>query len=201
MSYKIWFTLLIFTVCFSCQSDQKSESAGIIEEVKNLNSNEAKQAYLEQVFSDDQAVRNGEGQEILIQFGQDSEEYRNHTQAQWDQDDLNLKKVEAYINIHGHPDRETLGETASITPWAVIHHSRDYHARDRNFETIYAAFLNDNIDDGALSFYLGRMYRMKFGERLKMESPFTIQDELKTLIEKLDLVQKAETVESKFNSL
>jgi hypothetical protein len=55
---------------------------------------------------------------------------------------------------------------------------------------VYEAYLNGDIDDGAISFYLGRMYQKRYGERLKMESPYKAEDEINQLIKYLDLEEK-----------
>ena len=55
---------------------------------------------------------------------------------------------------------------------------------------VYEAYLKGDIDDGAISFYLGRMYEMKNGERLRMESPYKSEDEINKLIEELNLEEK-----------
>jgi molybdopterin synthase catalytic subunit len=72
----------------------------------------------------------------------------------------------------------------------VIHHAQDYETRERNFEKVYEAYLKGDIDDGAISFYLGRMYEMKNGERLRMESPYRAEDEINQLIKELNLEKK-----------
>ncbi|HKK73912.1 MAG TPA: acyl-CoA synthetase [Saprospiraceae bacterium] len=52
-------------------------------------------------------------------------------------------------------------------------------AQVKHFPTIYQAYLSVDIEEGAMSFYLGRMHEMKFGERLEMESPFWPEEQIK----------------------
>ena len=83
----------------------------------------------------------------------------------------------------------------------VIHHSQRLDSRRRNFKIIYEAYLDDKIDDNDISFYLGRMYQMKFGERLRMRRPYKSQDEIDKLISELDLLQiKQEVINNKGKS-
>ncbi len=184
LTYGITLLLLM-----GCRTNNEQATASAIEQLNLVNLEDKKQ-YLEKIFEDDQKVRGSHGQEIMLKFGKDSEEHRNYVQIQIDQDALNLKKVEQYLAQYGHPKESELGEIATITPWAVIHHANSYEERERNFVHLYRAYLQGDLDDGAISMFLGRMYQMQFGERFEMESPFKSEDEINALIEKLDLVDK-----------
>jgi hypothetical protein len=105
------------------------------------------------------------------------------------QDILNLFKIEYYLEVHGYPKKE-MGEMATTAPWMVIHHAQSYETRERNFRIIHDAYLNGSIDIDALSFFLGRMYEMKFGERHRMENPYRMEDEVVQLMGKLNLTDK-----------
>ena len=178
---------------FACNSkvNQSSEQIKEIEnEIQQLKTANAKKIYLEKILEDDQAVRDSEkSAELMLKYGKDSEEYMEYVKTQWKQDEINLIKVEKYLEIYGYPGKE-LGDMATTTPWMVIHHAQGYETRERNFEKVYGAYLKGDIDDGAISFYLGRMYQMKNGERLRMESPFKAEDEINQLIKELNLEEK-----------
>jgi len=77
----------------------------------------------------------------------------------------------------------------------VIHHAQGIEARDRNFETLYGAYLDGHLDDGGFTFYLNRMYRMIKRENLEMESPFTSEEEINLLIEGLGLSERRAAVD------
>lgn len=102
------------------------------------------------------------------------------------QDAINLAKIEGYFNTYGYPKKE-MGEIATMVPWLVIHHAQGYEPRERNFEILYKAYLKGTIDVDAISFYLGRMHEIKFGNRHRMENPYKLEDEVNQLIEKLGL--------------
>ena len=181
--------LLLFFVAFiSCKESSVEENIvdDIRQEVRGLTSDDAKRNYLEKILEDDQRVRGSEGQQLALAYGADSEQHMNWVDTQIAMDDDNLHKIETYFDIHGYPSA-ALGADASTAPWIVIHHAQDYEARERNFATVYGAYQNGDIDDGAVSFYLGRMYRMKFGEGHTMENPYMPEDEIDFLIEALEL--------------
>lgn len=190
--------LLFIIVLLGCKESEKNEYAEFEEEIKALESDQSKKAYLEKVLEDDQKVRGTKGQEIMMKYGKDSKEEKDYIKAQWEMDDLNLFKVEKYMEIHGYPKKE-LGESATTAPWMVIHHSRHYDARERNFEKVYEGYLKGDIDDGAISFYLGRMYNMKNNKWIEIESPFKPEDEINLLIKELGLEDKKIKVQKLVN--
>ena len=135
-----------FGIVLSCApASENSSSLSIEEEVNQLQTDEEKTKYLEQILADDQRVRNHEGSELMLKYGQDSPEYMEYVRTLWKQDELNLKKIETFLAIHGYP-QEAWGHEATTAPWMVIHHAQGYDVRYRNFEQIYEAFLEGNIE-------------------------------------------------------
>ena len=185
--------ILIMTIAAACTQPTATPTHHVDSELKTLTTDPLKKQYLEQILVADQSVRGSEGQELMLQYGKNSTEYNDYIGRQLRQDSVNLEKVENYLSMYGYPDR-LLGDKATTTPWMIIHHSQGYETRSRNFKIIYEAYLDDKIDDGAISFYLGRMYQMKFGERLRMKSPYKSQDEIDKLISELGLVQMKQEV-------
>jgi hypothetical protein len=183
--------LVIVITLFSCQSNSKIEHSKFEIEISELKTIQNKRDYLEIIFKDDQKLRDGKGSEIMLKYGAYSQEYNDHIDLQIKQDEDNLNKIETYFKLHGHPKQSEVGEIAAITPWAVIHHAQGYESRERNFEILYGAYLNGDLDEGQVSMLLGRMYEMKNGARFRMMSPYNSKDEINQLIEKLNLnVQK-----------
>ena len=189
---KIILAIIIVSI-FSCKDDINKTvklTKQIEKEIQQLKEPTAQKMYLEKILEDDQKVRSSEkSAELVSNYGIDSHEYMEYVEAQWKQDEINLIKIEKYLEIHGYPSKQ-MGEMATTAPWMVIHHAQGYEVRERNFEIIYKAYLTGNVDENAISFYLGRMYEMKNGERLKMKSPYKISEEINQLIKCLDLEKK-----------
>ncbi len=186
-----WMVLLSISFLLGCGQDKDNNHYSSIEdEIISLKTAEDKITYLEKILKDDQKVRGSEGQELMLRYGKDSKEYMDYVRAQWKQDEINLFKVEKYLELHGYPKKE-FGKNATRAPWMVIHHAQGYDTRERNFEKVYRAYLYGDIDGDAMSFYLGRMYEMKNNRtRLQMENPYTAEEQINKLIEKLDLEQQ-----------
>lgn len=176
----------------SCGKDPGASAPNLTSEVDGLGTTEAKREYLEEIFESDQQLRLKMGDPKL------SEAEKDELWAQQNQTDLlNLQKIEKYLEVKGYPGRTEVGEIAALAPWTVIHHQKNYQTRNRYFKPLYKAWLEENIDDNALSFYLNRTYEIKFGERSKMPGPYDPEEEIDLLIQKLDLEdEKFEVMQS-----
>ena len=181
---------LILILMFGCNLKNNVKEPKLDVSTLKLETLEDKKNYLEKILEDDQKFRGSQDSEIMLKYGKDSDEFRKFIQKRSNQDSINLSKIEKYFEIYGYPNKNELGEIAAFTPWAVIHHANTYEERERNFQKLYEAYLNKNIDDASISRFLGRMYRIKNGELLRMEGPFKSEDEINQLINKLNLEEK-----------
>ena len=179
------YCLLMFSSCHDISDSKKDVSR----KVKALETLQSQTEFLEKIYDDDQRIRY-ERTKILQEFGYESLEYKESGEIMIKMDNENLVKIEAFLSIHGHPEKKKHGEKAAGTPWLVIHHSPGpggFEIRKRNFNFIYNAFISGDIDGGAFTFYLNRMYQLKFGSRLRLESPFKESFEIDTLINAMGL--------------
>lgn len=88
---------------------------------------------------------------------------------------------------YGHPEKSEVGEIAAVTPWVVIHHSKTYQDRERNFKYLFEAYNKGDKGEEAFIMYLGRMYEIRNHERFIMDAPFTNKSEIDQLIKELEL--------------
>lgn len=184
---------LVFII--ACKNNKAPSSPK--NETYQLETIEGKRTFLEQILKDDQLVRDGEkAANLVLRYGKDSKEDLAYAEAQWKQDAINLQKIEDYLKAFGYPQKAELGEDAAITPWLVIHHSTDIEVRNKYFEVLYKAYLTKDIDDTAISMYLGRTYQFTFREMFDIESPYLPEDEINQLIQKLGLEDKKMAIEN-----
>jgi len=165
-------------------NDLRSE---ISKEIAALSSNSQKQQYLEQIHKDDQKYRGKMRANILSTYGEDSDENEEFLRAFKLMDSLNLIKVEEYLDKFGHPKKDVVGEYATTTPWLVVHHAYDYEAREKHFKTIYAAYLNGEINEFLMHGFIGRMYKMKNGKDFKYLSRNSLRKEMDMMMTDLGL--------------
>jgi len=181
---------LLSLFLIGCKEEIKIDYATIEKEIEGVKTIDDKRNYLELIFKEDQKVRGSHGSEIMIKHGVNSKKYNEYVKKQIIQDAINLVKVEKYFEKFGHPISTEVGEIATVTPWTVIHHAQTYQERERNFEIFYKAYLNGNLDAGAISMFLGRMYEMKNRKRFQMKNPYKPEDKINELIKKLNLEKK-----------
>ena len=183
--------LLLFLGLLSIHSCQLpgsvSNSQNVAAEVAELQTTSRQKAFLEAIYDLDQQVRQEETA-ANQQHGYNSPEHQASLQRMMEVDDVNLAKIEAFLTIHGHPTTAKHGKKAAGTPWVVIHHAKGGVApRKRNFKYIYGAYQNGDIDGGAISFYLNRMYEKQYGHRIQWDRPFRDAEEIDTLMRALNL--------------
>jgi hypothetical protein len=114
---------LLFIV-LGCSQKSKGSNSDYEKEILSLKTDEQKANYLKRILEDDQGVRDGaKSADLMLRFGKDSPEFMEYVEAQWAQDEINLSKIEKYLEIHGYPKKE-MGEDAITAPWMVIHHTQ-----------------------------------------------------------------------------
>ena len=177
-------SFLLFS--FSCQTEKAPQNATLME-VASLTDKKSQRAFLEKIGTSDQAVREQETA-INQKFGYDSKEHKEAIQTMIDTDKSNLEKIEAYILKHGYPNKIDHGNKAFYAPWIVMHHApKESGTRRRNFKYLYDYYKKDQLEPDRLTFFLARMYNLEFGERIRWNGPFTVQQELDSMVNALGL--------------
>lgn len=150
--------------------------------------------YLEKIYKLDQNIRT-EGADLLQKTGEKSIEYKNNRDSMMKLDVINLAKIETYLAKYGYPSLKNHTEDAVLTPWLIIHHNPDKETSRKYFKTLYQAYKNGDLEGGAFTLYLGRFYSVVYNKRLDLESPYTEDFEVDTLVKVLDLVQLRDEVD------
>ncbi len=166
----IYILFSIFLIS-GCQNNKKINQ--LSDQIEALYSKKEHREFLLDIFKSDQGIRNKEKAS--------SEEFQQV-------DGRNLEKIDLYLDIHGHPKKSEVGEIAAITPWVVVHHEsspNSFEVRKKYFPVLYQAYLDGDIDDGNISFYLNRTYRIKNNSDFRMTNPYKPQDEIDSLLQVL----------------
>lgn len=170
----------------------------IAKEVAALIDKKAQRAFLEKIGESDQAVREQETA-INQKYGYDSKEHKQALQVMMDTDKSNLEKIEAYILKHGYPNKIDHGNKAFYAPWIVMHHApKESGTRRRNFKYLYEYYKKDMLEPDRLTFFLARMHNLEFGHRIRWNGPFTVQQELDSMINALNLRGIADEIDKNF---
>jgi len=193
----LYFIILISL--FACQNEKpyhplkktsrQQASQEIIDELKTLNSDSLKGAYLQEIYSIDQSLRR-EDSEYRQKYGYHPQAEKNRWKKINEADNLNLQKIEAYLEMYDYPHPLLIGKVKSQTPWLIIHHSSDIETREKNLHHLYNAYKNGRLSASYFATYLQRWHKMKFGKMIKMENPFTNEEEITTLMRALKINQE-----------
>ena len=178
------FCLILF---YACQAPEISLQEKVAQEIATLSYKKAQRAFLEEIAASDQLVRNEESA-INQKFGYQSKEHQQAVQTMVDTDKSNLVKIEAYLEKYGHPNKLDHGNKAFYAPWIVMHHApKASGTRRRNFKYLYDYYKKEELEQDRLTFFLGRMHQLEFGNRIRWNRSFTVQEEFDSLINVLDL--------------
>src|SRR5690554_4469016 len=110
--------VLFFTI--SC--NKETHSSIIQKEIKELSTINSRINYLEDIYDIDQMVRK-ELDSVIKTFGNDSKQFKTSFQKMKNTDNVNIQKIELYLEEYGHPKLELYGKKATMCPWLIIHHS------------------------------------------------------------------------------
>jgi len=171
----------------SCQEIDKKEEINVAKEIAELNSTSEQEIFLERIHKTDQNIRNGESSEILLKYGKNLKEMQKFYKKMDSVDQLNLKRIDLYLNKFLYPDKQRFSQNANIVPWLVIHHSSDIETRNKYFQILKKAYLNKNINSNQFELYLGRTYQMKTGKYPTQEGAYKSEDKINRLIKELRL--------------
>lgn len=138
-----------------------------------------KQNFLEDIYAQDQQVR-FEKSKAELNKKSDSISFQKALQNFYQVDVINRYKIRGYFEKYDYPNPDDFSEKAVNTPWLVIQHS-DLSYREQFYPEMRSAHDQGFIDTDQFSMYLGRTYEMQFGERFRMPSPFSPDEEIDSL--------------------
>lgn len=152
-----------------------------------LSSTSEKEAYLEEIYAQDQQARFS-NREAELNENSDSISFQKALQNIYLVDAINRYEIRAFLEKYDYPNPSDFSEKAVSTPWLVIQHS-DLSYREQFYPEMQSAYDQGFINVDKFSFYLKRTYEMKYGERFKMPSPFKPEEEIDSLIQLLGYIK------------
>jgi len=162
------------------------DEAALREEVEALGTDHVKIAFLRNILTEDQRVRNEEIEANQL-HGYNSKAHQQATHNVMDMDAANLKRVDIFTDVYGAPQINSVGRMQSEATWLVVHHAPGTDAHEKYYPILYKAWQNDQISGTNFTMYLNRWYERISGERHMMEGGYTDEEEVKELLELLNL--------------
>jgi len=176
--------LLLILILASCYKAEKNESVNVEAELQNLTD---KNEYLEYIYTIDQEIRGEKSSELLLEFGENSEEYKNFLFKMDSIDGLNYKRIELFLENFDYPDKKAFSKNATLTPWLVIHHNLDLEKRLKNFDILHKAYQNENLSISQFDLYLRRTYNIKHSKKIAWEGAYNPVEKIEWMIKELEL--------------
>lgn len=182
-------SLVLFLLTSTCAERPNQNRSNDRIDLSHLIDSDSKRVFLEKIYKDDQAVRDSKYEaSLMLKYGMNSDEHLKYVQAQWDQDEINLKKIHAYLDAFGYPDPSFVSSQAARAPWLVIHHVTDPNIRNQYFEILNRAYQSGKLEEDPMSMYLARTYEFIHRKRYQMiPSSYTAAEEIDSLIKALAL--------------
>jgi hypothetical protein len=190
MRIRIIFLILGLITLIGCDKVEERKPVNVNHEIADLKSSSDQEKYLEYIYESDQEIRDGRSSEIVLKYGTNSSEYQNFVYLMDSIDQLNLKRIDLYLNTFGYPSKDSVSNRALSAPWIVVHHSTDIQERKRFFPVFQKAYENQNINSDQFELYLGRTYQFEFGKYPSSEGAYHITDKINRLIKELNLDKK-----------
>lgn len=156
------------------------QSNSLFSSIDSLTTDSTKTKYLEEVFYDDQYVRN----EWALAMQLDSAIVTRAMNRVRLTDSLNLLKVSYYLGLYGYPSRSRLSELAVATPLIVIHHATLNQARVEHFPLIQRAYRANDVGEELFRMYMARTLSIQNAKPNKLYYNYHI-DRLQRLMERL----------------
>ncbi len=172
---KVIFALVLLVTLSSCQQKETAQTF-IGEELKTM---EDRKAFLQEVFESDQQVREGLSETELSEKAY----YDRMDEA----DDVNLSKIKWYLDNYDYPSKKVFNESQSMIPALVVHHSFEPNIRRKMYPKFKSAYDEKNLDPDFFALYLGRLFEIENDTYFRMQSPYSIEDQISTLIDTLQL--------------
>ncbi|MEO9953228.1 membrane lipoprotein lipid attachment site-containing protein [Nonlabens sp.] len=172
---KVIYALVLLVTLSSCQKKERAQTF-IGEELKTM---EDRKAFLQKVFESDQEVREGLSETELSE----KEYYDRMNKA----DDVNLSKIKWYLDNYDYPSKKVFNESQSMIPALVVHHSFEPNIRRKMYPKFKKAYDVNNLDSDFFALYLGRLFEIENDTYFRMQSPYSIEDQITTLIDTLKL--------------
>jgi hypothetical protein len=149
----------------------------ILDQVKKLNNDSLKTAFLEAIFYEDQLIRN----EWIESMNSDSLTQIAVLNKVGIVDSLNLLKIDYYLEYHHYPSKLNLSNLAVLTPWLVIHHATYNYVRIKNYSLLSKAYLAGDVREEELKMYMARTLSIEE----KKEYDFFYKKKLKVLMKEM----------------
>lgn len=152
--------------------------------INKLATPQSKSTYLKDLWTADQNLRQGQGAEIELKYGQGSPQHNAYRKESIKNNGLIFMKIKYYLETHGYPkDKAKYHELALNAFPTIIGHNGNYDEQHELIQHLYKSYKEGYCDLGEIVWIMGEMHERKYdGKRYEMKSnKFTGLDEFNEL--------------------
>jgi len=102
--------------------------------------------------------------QVIQDYGQDSEVYQRLAQSIRQQDSLNVMTTDYYLAKHGYPDPKTYGEAIAVIPFQTIQQGATAREHITFYPYVFDAYQLGFITSTQYTAYLDRSYVLQTGK-------------------------------------
>jgi len=161
-----------------------------IDEIKKLETPAQKSEYLHSLWQADQNLRQGQGAEITVKYGKQSDQYKSHLKKSIEANGRIFIKIKTYLELHGYPQEPELYHELALNAFpTIIGHNHNYDEQHELIQHLYKSYKQGYCKVGELIWIMGEMHESKHnGRRYEMKSNrYTGIDEFNELNQVLNL--------------
>ncbi len=113
------------------------------------------------IYKNDKAVRQYQDS-VRYASGFHSTEDLMAIDSVFKMDTMLTARIVSYLGTFGYPELETYGEIPTLTPWMILHHSKNEKVKRSNYKILYKAYEDENLEQRRIIEYLEDLYELKF---------------------------------------
>ena len=176
---KISFFLVFALLYLSCkQAPERQVSNEMIQLVQSLKTDNAKQAFLDDILN---SIMNDRKMKIA-------------EDVMLKNDELRLDKIEAYLKTYEYPSKDKYGIKAARAPIMTLHYSKNLDAKFNNFEAVYKGFYKGHFSPEDFAYFIGHLHKDAKGEWYSFDGPYTSKEEIEANIKSLGLQDEVDEI-------
>lgn len=172
---------------FICLLGFTAFSQNVNTPISALNSTAEKVKFLEAVYHTNRAIEAYEDS-VMYASGFRSEAHLGAIDSLNLVDSLLSGRIDQYLSFYNYPNREELGEKATLAPWLVLQESENRSLRLKHFNKLFDAVEDENLEDRRVVEFLEKQYKLTFHKRF--QSYAVEQKRMGELMQALDLKPK-----------
>ena len=182
------FFFLFVALCFllACKNQARDLENADVPQLQHLANYREKQIFLEAINKRDAAVRSAVSA-YDPRLSKNPPEYAALERKLQSTDEENRRLIEDYLSIYSYPDIDSVGVTAALTPWLVLHHYFHVATKLKYVPMMAKAWKDGNISANDYYLFLNGIYKLSSETELSFKPEDRDEDKIRILLDSLGI--------------